>query len=75
MFFWRTMATQPDPEEAPQPTSERIARALTKPITERPRGAVLLTVAAASGSLAPFPFGMIVAGACVLAAFELSRRK
>lgn len=69
------MATQPDLEETPQPTGERIARALAKPITERPRGAVLLTVAAMSGSLAPAPFGAFVAGACVLAAFEFARRR
>jgi hypothetical protein len=69
------MATIPDEDEAPQPTSERLVHALTAPITERPRGAVLLTIAAMSGSLAPFPFGAFVAGACVLAAFELARRR
>jgi hypothetical protein len=69
------MATIPDEDEKPQPTGERIARALASPVTQRPPGAVLLTAAAILGSLAPDPWGAIVAGISVLVAFELAKRR
>jgi hypothetical protein len=69
------MATIPDEDEAPQPKGERIARALASPVTHRPPGAIPLTLAAALGSTAPEPWGLIVAGISVLVAFELAKRR
>lgn len=69
------MPTIPAEEKPRQDTRERIVRAVTAPITERPRGIALLAAAGGAGSLAPDPFGVIVAMLCVVIASDLARKR
>lgn len=68
------MATLPEEEDPPQTVVERVKHAVVVPV-ERNHSTVLLALAAGAGSTAPFPFGIVVAGACVLAAAGMSKRK
>ena len=68
------MATMPE-EDEPQPTArERVTKAVIIPV-ERNHIPILLSVAAGAGSLAPFPFGPVVAVTCVMAAFGIARKR
>ena len=69
------MPTMPPADEAPQTTTERVARALAPVTAASNRPLALLAVAAGAGSVAPDPFGVIVAMACVIAASDLARRR
>ena len=69
------MPTMPDPDEPRQATSERVARALRPVTAASNRPLALLVAAAGAGSLAPDPFGVIVAMACVIAASDLARKR
>lgn len=68
------MATLPEEEEQPQPVRERVIHAVTAPV-ERNRTLVVLAIAAGAGATAPLPFGVIVAMASVVAAFELAKKR
>lgn len=69
------MATMPAEDEAPQPVRERVARAVERAASPSRRPLALLAVAAGAGSLAPDPFGLIVAMTCVIAASDLAKRR
>ena len=70
------MATLPNnDDETPQTTVERVSRALAPVATPQRRTLALLTVAAGAGSLAPDPFGLLTAMACVIAASDLARKR
>jgi hypothetical protein len=69
------VATIPDPDEEPQSTAERVARAVTSPIERTPPALAGLAVAAGAGSLAPDPFGVIVAAVLVPVAWQLARKR
>ncbi len=65
----------PDNEPEHQTTTERVARALAPVTAASNRPLALLVVAAGAGSLAPDPFGVLVAMACVIAASDIARRR
>lgn len=69
------MATLEAEEEAPQPRRERVARALAPVTAPQRRTLAILVVAAGAGSLAPDPFGVLTAMACVIAASDLAKRR
>lgn len=69
------MPTMPDDVEEGQSTVERVARAIVAPVTDRPRGLALVAIAGGAGSLAPSPFGVIVAMLCVVIASDLARKR
>jgi hypothetical protein len=62
-------------EEAPQATVDRVRRAVVAPIEKVPRTLAVLVAAAGAGSYAPDMFGAIVAMACVVAAWDLARKR
>jgi hypothetical protein len=69
------MATIPDEDEQPQATVERVARAVAAPIERTPPVLAGLAVAAGAGSLAPDPFGVIVAAVLIPVAWSLAKRR
>jgi len=69
------MATIPAENEPQQTVTERVARALAPVTAASRRPLALLAVAAGAGSLAPDPFGVIVAMACVIAASDIARKR
>ena len=69
------MATMPAEDEERQTTVERVTRALAPVTTPQRRTLALLAVAAGAGSLAPDPFGVLTAMACVIAASDLARKR
>lgn len=69
------MPTMPDEEPDKQATVERIASAIVSPIERTPPVLAALAVAAGAGSLAPDPFGVIVAAVLVPAAWYVARRR
>jgi hypothetical protein len=59
-----------------QPIAERVARAVTAPLQSTSNRVVAyLAAAAGAGSLAPDPFGVIVAALLVAVAWDAGRRK
>ncbi len=69
------MATMPSEDEERQTTTQRVSRALAPVATPQRRTLALITVAAGAGSLAPDPFGVLTAMACVIAASDLARKR
>ena len=69
------MATLPDEDEERQTTVQRVSRALAPVTSPSRRPLALLAVAAGAGSLAPDPFGVLVAMACVIAASDLAKKR
>ena len=69
------MPTIPEDDVERQTTTERVARALRPVTAPSNRPLALLAAAAGAGSLAPDPFGVIVAMACVVAASDIARRR
>lgn len=68
------MPVVPDEEEAPQPLSARVTRAVVEPVRHN-RIPAALAVAAGAGSLAPDPFGVMVAAVLVAAAWDAGRKR
>ena len=68
------MPVIPDTEEPPQPVVARVTRALVEPVKHN-RIPAALALAAGAGSLAPDPFGVIVAAVLVAAAWDAGRRR
>lgn len=68
------MPVVPDEEEAPQPLVSRVTRAMAEPVRHN-RIPAALAVAAGAGSLAPDPFGVIVAAVLVAAAWDAGRKR
>lgn len=69
------MATIPeDDEPEAEPLRERIARVAAAPTRDRNRPVTLLAISAALASLAPLPFGGIVAALLVIVAFDRGKR-
>lgn len=64
----------PEAEEPAQPVVARVTRAVVEPIRHNRVPAALAT-AAGAGSLAPEPFGVIVAAVLVAVAWDSGRRK
>lgn len=69
------MPTVPADPEAPPPARERVREVIVSPIERTPPLLAALSIAAGAGSLAPEPFGVIVASVLVPAAWYAARRK